>query len=281
MPQTHEVSAEIADASEGDFASMPGQLTGKHEIKTPWGALHVSISEDAMSAELLNLDIGEPENFQLSAKHLDPELKKLGIVNGFDHSAIALVIDQANNDGGWVGKQRVAKGVLPSGRDYLRFSIEKALDDVVIGQRGWRIGEKKIAFDSIDDLLTSEVSTEVQSSAVYAVAVRKDEVLARVIRDKEKKAGCDVFGRSIDTPGDFPEPGENVIFNEDVEAYIATTDGYLSCSEAQISVRSPIRMAKDQMTAWFVCLPIAGLPHYPRPDELIGTLKAAGVKVGI
>ena len=79
MPQTHEVSAEIADASEGDFASMPGQLTGKHEIKTPWGALHVSISEDAMSAELLNLDIGEPENFQLSAKHLDPELKKLGI----------------------------------------------------------------------------------------------------------------------------------------------------------------------------------------------------------
>ncbi len=270
--------AEEVEGAEG--AATPDYPSGACLFTAEWGTLAVEISADGMEACLLAVTpalaeaaVGEEEIIALLQGH--------HIVSGLLPENIRQVVAELAGVAGWSGRTVVAEGRLPGvpgGLDYVAFGPEAQV--LIAGTDTWQVNGTLLSFASLHNFFQQNRNPGEEPTFV-AKALRAGEPVA-IRRDPlTGRWGHDIFGRQL-KPSAFCElvVGDNIKL-VDLRQFTAGLFGYLLVINRRLSVVSPIVLADQEMTAWYVNLPQFPPQHQPSADDIRALLAKAGVCQGI
>ncbi len=252
--------------------------TGECSYNPVWGRVRLLISPDSMAVTLLEV-AGETAH----CSHLNPDklkafLSENKITHGIIPEALVELADSLRREPVWQGSLLVAEGrppAVPGGAEYNVF----AGAEVVVGD-GNTITVDGNLYDSkaIKEYFISKVKPAA-TSGILAKVVRAGDVLVSKRSPMGGVAGYDIFGRDI-SPPEFMDvvAGDHVQLASDGQKFLAFLFGYVLILERNLSVVSPIVVAEDSMTAWYVQLPQMTPYKAPLGLDLTALLLAAGLK---
>ncbi len=257
-----------------DALNFPaGQLL----FSADWGTIKLEISADYLEAVLLSLEQTSSRR-AVTAEMINSLLRENKIVYGVSSGKISAVAAEVNKNSGWSGRMVIAAGRPPGIPGNVKFTFLGEEEQVwSMDGNVWQGNGVTLSFQALSEFFAAPGQPEAE---VLAKAVRPGEVIAEREEPLKGRPGRDVYGRSIKAPR-FKGllAGENVeIVN--LREFRATAFGYISILDKRLDVISPVRMADDEMTAWYINLPQLAPQRCPGHSDIIKALKKFGVISG-
>lgn len=252
--------------------------TGECSYDPVWGCVQLLISPDSMVVTVVEV-AGEPAHCsRLTPDELQAFLIENKITHGLIPEALVELAAGLRLESTWQGSLIVAEGrppTVPGGAEYNVF----AGAEVVVGD-GNSITVDGEPYDSgaIKEYFASK-RKPADTSDIFGKVVRAGDVLVTKKSPVAGVAGYDIFGRAI-SPPEFMDvvAGDHVQLASDGQKFLASLFGYVLILERNLSVVSPIVVADDSMTAWYVQLPQMAPRKAPFGQDLTALLLAAGLK---
>ena len=258
-----------------DALNFPaGQLL----FSADWGTIKLEISADYLEAVLLSLEQSSSSQ-AVTADMINSLLRENKIVYGVSSEKINAVAAEANKSSGWSGRMVIAAGRPPGIPGNVRF-IFLGEEEQAWSMDGniWQGNDVTLSFQALNEFFAAPGQP---GAEVLAKAVRPGEVIAEREEPLKGRPGRDVYGRSTKAPR-FKGllVGDNVeIVN--LREFRATAFGYISILDKRLDIISPVRIADDEMTAWYINLPQLAPQRCPEQSDIIKALKKLGIISGV
>ncbi len=253
--------------------------TGECTLTPPWGKVRLTISSDAMQVVVTEVAGDSSLCPSLTPETVSVFLHENGINNGVLFESLQELVDCLAADPEWGGSLVVAEGrppMIPGRAEYTMFKGAK--DVQVVGNDALSVDGELLVFPAIKDYLDQQRNPG-DMPEVIAKVVGGGEILVTKTQPFKGRPGRDVFGRAVAPPA-FVEviQGDNVELVGNNVKFTASFFGYLHLIGRRISVLSPIVVADDNMTAWYV--QFEQLPETKTPFvlDLTVLLNNAGLK---
>ncbi|MBU0479471.1 MAG: FapA family protein [Proteobacteria bacterium] len=262
-------------ASPEGAAPQPPEKKLHPRVKAdPTSGLEILIGEQGMKAVLR----GRDAKFFTSQTIID-ELTKRKIISGIKLEAIRKVTSLVKTEGTWTGEEVIAEGVAPQSVESISSAIFSLKEGTTIDNPQWLIEGQELPLAGLVDFMAGgrKGVLEIPENLV-ARAVAVGEVLATIKDGGKSEPGFNIYGDMIEAGGSNLVPGENVKQNVQNGCYEAMIFGYLYISRSRISVLPPIKISRDEMSAYYVNIPQIGEKKIPSPIELNTNLMLMGVK---
>lgn len=257
--------------------NSPEYVTGESLLVADWGRVRVEISSDGMAVDLVEVQ-GDPSLCPtLTQGDVTALLTKAKISGGILTEAVAELVDSLVLDPNWSGSLIIAEGTpptVPGGADYTLFKEAK---EVVAGGSSIVVDGEAFDFQSLHDYLTGR-RKPADMPSVLTKMVRPGEVVVQKKTPADGREGHDVFGSTL-APPSFMEviAGDHIELAGGGKRFVASCLGYVVLVERKLSILSPIVVAEDQMTAWYVQFQQAAAAKSPLAMDMTVLLKDAGL----
>ncbi len=279
---TEEISAEHNTPSDSggldkaeDILNFPG---GERRLSADWGTVMLEISADFLEVFLLLLEFTPPQR-AVSAEMLSQLLRENKIVNGIVMEKLEAVAAEAAGSSGWSGRMIIAEGRpagVPGGIRYT-FLGEEAAEWHTDGNV-WQGREATLSFQGLSEF---QAAPGQPGGDILVKAVGPGEIIAEREEPLKGRPGRDIYGRSIAAPRFTGLMAGDYVEITNLREFRATIFGYVLILNKQLSVVSPLRLADDEMTAWFINFPQLAPQRTPEPDDIVKALKNLGVTTGV
>ncbi|MDH5525523.1 MAG: FapA family protein [Desulfobulbaceae bacterium] len=259
------------------YASVAAEVKKAEEVK-----IRVRVEPDGLQAFLVFVAVrGDALDF--SSEKLAALLKEHGIVHGLLTAAIDGVAEQLHTSEEWRGEVEIARGTPAESATGVEYPFLTPIFGAKRELSGWKIGETGLSFLELQDILVSPDMEEVNRLRPKARLVRPGEVLACFNGPLQPKPGLDVYGRLIPVGSStlLPEAGDGVELLEGGRQLVAKALGYLSINNFVFSVLSPLWVAPDRLTAYYVNLPGVADSPVLKLEDLASALEEKGICFGI
>lgn len=265
---------------QADNAVSPDFPAGDCTFTAEGGTLSVKVRADGMEACLLAVTPAG-KGVVFDAGKITSVLRANHIVYGILTENIALVSAEVDGVKGWSGREVVAEGRppgIPGRLVYTAFGPD--VEVTVASAESWKINDKVLHFGPLSNYFQQNREPGPEPD-FHVKAVAAGEVVAIRQPPLEGNPGRDIFGREIKAP-EFCElfGGQNINLVR-MRQFTANLYGYMFVTNRRLAIFSPIIVADDDMTAWFVNLPQISPIRHPCPADICQALEAAGVTHGI
>jgi hypothetical protein len=263
-----------------EVAGSPDYPAGECVFVAEWGTLSAQVRPDGMEACLVAVTPALADSV-VDAGKITALLQANHIVSGLLPEKIARVAASVTGIAGWSGKQVVAEGRppgIPGRLDYTAFGSNAEVK--ISGVDSWEIDGKGLYFAPLQNFFQQNRSPG-EEPTFLGKAIGAGEVVAIRHDPLKGKPGRDIFGRTLKAPA-FCElvPGDNINL-VDMRQFTATSFGYLLVVNRRLSIFSPIVVADNAMTAWYVNLPQFSPHRQPSAGDIGKLLNKGGVSHGI
>jgi len=251
---------------------------GKLSLEDSWGNISVEISDDFMTVMLCAVELHDAQT-KVTADMVTALLLKNKITYGIASDRLTEEIDATDLNSEWSGRVIVVQGSPPGLPGPVSYDLFGPEANCVTEGSIWTIDGQSLSFPTLKLLLNS---ASIENEGVLAKAVEKGEVIAVRHNPLSGKPGKDIYGRIIAAPkfNSLLLDGDNVDLVQ-MQKFTAMNFGYIFVHERRLDILSPIRVADDNMTAWFVNLPQLPPVRSPKPAEIVSQLKRLGITTGI
>ncbi len=256
--------------------------SGVWEFEASWGKITVDISEDFLQAHLLSVAPSD-DNEEIATEAICDLLGKnhfTPIAESDELHKIPGIIAETESD--WSGRVLFATGNPPGdpgGIDFIMFgenSSAKLPDGSTM-----QIKDEIISFSEITNFFSGG-TTPGSSPGFLSKTIKNGEIVAERLEPIHGTPGRDIYGRPVKPPPFYGLlAGMNIEITNELRSYKANSFGYISIIDYKISILSPIIVADDDMTAWYISFPQHEPVRMPDFKDIVGLLKKSGVTRGI
>jgi uncharacterized protein (DUF342 family) len=277
-PKTAELNS-VLNNNEPDKAEEALNFpAGSLLFSADWGNIKLEVSADFLEVILLSLELSPPRR-TVSAEMINNLLRENKIVYGVDSDKITAVTAEVNKNSGWSGQMVIAKGRLPGLPGNIKFTFlgKEAMEWLTDGNV-WQHKGTTLSFQALNEFFAASSRPEAD---FLVKTVRPGDIIAEREEPLKGRPGRDIYGRNIKAPR-FQGllAGDNVEIVK-LREFRATVFGYISILDKRLDIISPVKIADDEMTAWYINLPQLAPQCYPEPTDIIKALKNFGVKSGV
>ncbi len=219
----------------------------------PSHTISIVISGDEMSARIREIALAEGDAPSLKAEHVERALADKGVVFGIQKQTVEKVVREVSSTG------KPQRNVL-----------------VASGQPAINGGNAEIESRVGPDAVNKDPKSQ--------FFVRAGQVLAAKQPATQGKDGANVLGEEIPAKSGKDRPmnaGENVTVSEDGTEWTAGAYGIADLSDNNITVRAPLEVSSDKMSAKMEIAPVLSDNGPLSTEEVLKTLESAGVVYGI
>jgi uncharacterized protein (DUF342 family) len=254
-------------------------LAGECVLTSPWGRVRLQVDSESMAVTLVKVEGDRALCCLLTVEQLISFLQENRIVFGIIPESLKELVGCLNQEPVWEGSLVVAEGCPPTVPGRVEYTMFADAEDVqVVSSDTMIVDHETLSFSTIKKYLEQQ-NDPADIPDLVAKMARGGEVLVSRTAPLQGDSGRDVFGRTLDAPV-FSEivVGENVELTGDDLKFSASFFGYPVLLERKLSVLSPIVVADDKMTAWYVQLVQMAPKKNPFGMDLTILLENAGLK---
>ncbi len=271
----------MSDSSIDEKDAADDFPTGECFYNASFGTVRLLVSDDAMEVSVVEI-VADPERCaSLTPETLSAFFHKNKIIQGLRPESLKELVGYLILDPKWSGLLVVAEGrppVVPGSAEFTMF--QGASDVHVVNGESMSVEGEALAFAVIGNYFEQK-RAPADIPETMTKLVNAGEILVSKTAPLKGISGQDVFGRPVNPPA-FCEviAGENVELKNDETKFTASFFGYPLLRDRILSVLSPIVVADDEMTAWFVQFPQLSPVKNPFIMDLSVLLQHAGLARG-